>query len=78
MSDRLLAHEGTMGKRFPSAHWLTMGLGGRIPPLLEALARSSVPQDFQRHFLASREGEQVAVRAGGRGGLRRATGDGDF
>ncbi len=22
------AHEGTMGKRFPSAHWLVMGLGG--------------------------------------------------
>jgi hypothetical protein len=23
-----------MGKRFPSAHWLTMGIGGPIPPLL--------------------------------------------
>jgi hypothetical protein len=23
-----LAHEGTMGKRFPSTHWLFMGHGG--------------------------------------------------
>jgi hypothetical protein len=22
------AHEGTMGEWFPTAHWLTMGLGG--------------------------------------------------
>jgi hypothetical protein len=29
-----LAHEGTMGKRYPSTHWLSMGFGGRIPPLL--------------------------------------------
>ena len=42
------------------------------------LAYRSVPQDFQRYFLAGREGEQVAVRAVGRSGLRRATGDGDF
>jgi hypothetical protein len=27
-------------ERFPSTHWLTMGLGGRIPPLLEAFPRT--------------------------------------
>ena len=26
-------------KRCPSTHWLNMGIGGRIPPLLEAFAR---------------------------------------
>ena len=36
----LIAHaqELTMKKRFPSTHWRVMGIGGRIPPLLEALA----------------------------------------
>jgi hypothetical protein len=33
-----LAHAGTMKKRFPSAHWRAMDIGGRIPPLLEAFA----------------------------------------
>ena len=27
-----------MGKRLPSTHWRAMGIGGRIPPLLEAFA----------------------------------------
>jgi len=26
---------GDNGKWFPFTHWLTMGIGGRIPPLLE-------------------------------------------
>jgi hypothetical protein len=28
-----------MGKRFAITHWLSMGIGGRIPPLLDAFAR---------------------------------------
>jgi hypothetical protein len=38
ISDRP-AHEVTMGSGLPSTHWLTMGIGGRIPPLLDAFAR---------------------------------------
>jgi len=33
MHDRL-DHEEAMGKRFASVHGLSMGIGGRIPPLL--------------------------------------------
>ena len=49
-----------------------------VAPYGTPLACRLVPLDFQRHLLAGRKGELVAVRAVGRGGLRRATGDGDF
>ena len=35
ISDRP-AHEVTMGKRFAIIHWLVMGIGGQIPPLLDS------------------------------------------
>jgi hypothetical protein len=46
-----LAHERTMGKRFPFTHWLIMDIGGRIPPLLEAFPLSALPYPPSCDFL---------------------------
>ena len=53
---------GGIGERFPFIHWLIMGIGGRIPPLLEACALL-----FDRilpwfDFLVMRQVEFVKIR----------------